>query len=166
MTAAAQFRVPGWVCQVSGQTAGYRPEQVDKILQALQIAQHEVDKIEIKPPSPGMLGGNVHANALFSDMHHATKSLTLWCSMQSKSLAEFGRAIESAKKAITDADDDSAASANIIRNAVDGVTREFYKLTGKDTRATGAANLADSPGIFGALGKTVEQLQWDAEINK
>lgn len=151
---------------MSGQTAGYKPEQVDKILQALQIAQHEVDKIEIKPPPSGMLGGNAHANALFSDMHHATKSLTLWCSAQSKSLAEFGRAIETAKKAIADADDDSAASANIIRNAVDGVTREFYKLTGKDTRATGAANMADAPGIFGALGKAVEQVQWETEVNQ
>lgn len=150
---------------MSGQTSGYRPEQVAKILHVLQIAQQEADKIKIDTPPAGMLGGNAHAQALFSDMHHATKSLTLWCSTQSKSLAEFGRAIESAKRAIENADDDSEASANIIRNAVDGVTRDFYKLTGKDTR-TSAAQLANAPGIFGALGKAMEQLQWDAEINR
>lgn len=151
------------------QAVGVREHKVKLILRALEDAHLEVDKIQVKQPSGAMLGGNAAGTALLSDMTHATKSLQLWCSYQSKALVKFGQAIEDAMKAIQNADDDSEASARVIQDAVDGVATRFSELTGKDVRP-GAPLPTNLPGPFGALGQVVQTIeseaQWNAGVNK
>lgn len=154
---------------MTGQVTGLNPDKVKAILDTLRLAHDEVTKITIEKPTTGMLGDNGHGVALLSDIEHATKSLDLWLSYQSKSLIQFGRAIEDAMKAIQNNDDDSEASARVIQDAVEGVTTQFSKLTGKDTRPQ-APIPTNLPGPFGALGQVVQTLQseaqFDAGVNK
>lgn len=149
---------------MSGQTSGLNPEKVKAIIDELRIAHDEVTKITIDKPQGAMLGDNPHGVALLSDIEHATKSLDLWLSYQSKSLIQFGRALEDAMKAIQNADDDSEASARVIQDAVEGVTAKFSELTGKDTRPQ-AVIPTNLPGPFGALGQVMQTLQSEAEFD-
>lgn len=146
------------------QATGVKPDLAKKIIEELRVAHDEVTKMTAEPPAPEMLGGNPAGRDLLSDMNHATKSLNLWCSYQATSLIQFGKAIEDAMKAIQNADDDSAASASIIANAVDGVTAKFAELTGKDTRA-GAGLPTNMPGPFGGLASVMQTLESEAQFD-
>lgn len=150
---------------MSGQTTGLDPAKVKAIIENLRIAHDEVTKITVEQPAAGMLGDNGDGVALLSDMEHATKSLHLWLSYQSKSLIQFGRAVEDAMKAIQDNDEEGAASARVIQDAVEGVTAQFSKLTGSDTRPQ-APIPTNLPGPFGALGEVVQTLQSEAQFDE
>lgn len=117
------------------QSTGVDEAMVNKIKGVLVDSKVDVDKVHVDRPTPGTLGGSQTAESLESLMNRATDRITSTLSETSDALIAFVDGLDSAVRAVKDADEEAeAAFRTKMTSAVDLISKPFFENLVKDDR--------------------------------
>ncbi|SDK26969.1 hypothetical protein SAMN05428985_103325 [Nocardioides sp. YR527] len=123
------------------QSSGVDETLVNKIKQVLIDSKVDVDKVHVDKPATGHLGGSQTADSLAGLVNLATERINSTLSETSDALIKFVDGLDSAVRAVKDADEDARADfRRLMDDAVVLIRKPFFENLVKDDRP-------DMPGI-------------------